>query len=164
MADDGSRAGRRALLVAVTGLAAIPCARLIGHAPLDSGARGWLRLANVNDLVESQPKRFAVIVDRKDGWVVEKGAEIGAVWLFLQGGKPAALSASCPHLGCGVQPTEGGFTCRCHDSKFDPIGKRVYGTAPRDLDALETRVTEGEVFVRFVRFRAGIKERVEVGG
>jgi cytochrome b6-f complex iron-sulfur subunit/menaquinol-cytochrome c reductase iron-sulfur subunit len=163
MANDESRPGRRALLVAVAGVAAIPCARLIGHAPLDSGARGWLRLAKVNDLVEAQPKRFAVIVDRRDGWVVEKSAEIGAVWLFLQRGQPAALSASCPHLGCGIRSTEAGFACGCHDTTFDGAGKRVRGPAPRDLDALETRVSDGEVLVRFVRFRSGIEARVEVG-
>ncbi len=162
MPNDETRTGRRSLLVAATGIAAVPCVRLIGHAPPDSGARGWFRLAKVNELVEGLPKRFAVVADRKDGWVVEQRAEIGAVWLFLRSGKPVALSASCPHLGCGIQVKEGGFVCRCHDSNFDPMGKRLDGPTLRDLDGLETRLTDGDVFVRFARFRAGTQEQTEI--
>ncbi len=29
-----------------------------------------------------------------------------------------AVDAHCPHLGCIVRPTEDGFICPCHQSRF----------------------------------------------
>jgi hypothetical protein len=41
-------------------------------------------------------------------------------------------------------------------------GEVLGGPAPRGMDELETRVDNGHVEVRFVRFRAQIKERIEI--
>lgn len=45
----------------------------------------------------------------------------------------AAMSLVCTHLGCIVKPTETGFDCPCHGSKFDSQGKVLGGPAPRGL-------------------------------
>jgi len=48
-----------------------------------------------------------------------------------------ALDAVCPHLGCLVEPNEGGgFMCPCHDSLFDPEGRALSGPATRALEHL----------------------------
>lgn len=49
----------------------------------------------------------------------------------------AAMSLVCTHLGCVVGESPDGFTCPCHGSKFDPVGKVVGGPAPRALRWLE---------------------------
>ncbi len=47
-----------------------------------------------------------------------------------------ALSITCPHLGCSVEPVTDGFVCRCHASRFDLQGGLVHGPATRPLQVL----------------------------
>jgi cytochrome b6-f complex iron-sulfur subunit len=48
-----------------------------------------------------------------------------------------ALDAVCPHLGCLVEPNEGGgFMCPCHDSLFDEEGRALTGPATQPLQHL----------------------------
>jgi cytochrome b6-f complex iron-sulfur subunit len=47
-----------------------------------------------------------------------------------------ALSALCPHLGCVITSTEGGFRCPCHGSTFDRHGTVQGGPAPTSLSWL----------------------------
>jgi cytochrome b6-f complex iron-sulfur subunit len=46
-----------------------------------------------------------------------------------------AVSAVCTHLGCVTQwkPEANMIACPCHGSKFQPIGKKIEGPAPRPL-------------------------------
>jgi Rieske Fe-S protein len=45
-----------------------------------------------------------------------------------------AISSVCTHLGCNVRHDQGqGFTCPCHGSAFDGLGRVVSGPAPRSL-------------------------------
>jgi cytochrome b6-f complex iron-sulfur subunit len=44
------------------------------------------------------------------------------------------ISSVCTHLGCNVRHEQGpGFTCPCHGSLFDGLGRVVSGPAPRSL-------------------------------
>lgn len=45
-----------------------------------------------------------------------------------------AISSICTHLGCTVAPTEWGFQCPCHGSKYTKVGKVIAGPAPRPLE------------------------------
>lgn len=54
-----------------------------------------------------------------------------------------AYSLICTHLGCTLDETGGGFSCPCHGSEFDPVGKVIRGPALDDLSPLELEVTEG---------------------
>lgn len=136
-------------------------------APLSEKGRGgrWVRTVKLDQLEEGEPKRVAIVDDRRDAWSVERNVELGSVWLVRRGDEVLALSAVCPHLGCSVNAVgsgrDAGFSCPCHTSAFDASGKRTSGPSPRDLDRLETKIEDGHVMVDFRRFRIGIEQKVE---
>lgn len=62
-----------------------------------------------------------------------------------------ALSADCPHSGCGVSIVNAPrLICPCHGSEFDFSGNRLAGPAPRGLTVLpsEFDATRGLLRVR----------------
>jgi len=135
-------------------LAVAPLARKVG------GGR-WVRTIPLDQLREGDPRRVAIVDDRRDAWTIERRVELGSVWLVRHGAEVRAFSAVCPHLGCSVNAVADGFACPCHTSSFDRGGKRASGPSPRDLDALATRVEDGVVLVDFRRYRIGVEDRVE---
>ena len=56
------------------------------------------------------------------------------LWVLSDDQGIAAVSTVCPHLSCVVKREgDGGFTCPCHGSRFEPRGKVVSGPSPRGL-------------------------------
>jgi cytochrome b6-f complex iron-sulfur subunit/menaquinol-cytochrome c reductase iron-sulfur subunit len=150
---------------AIAAATVIPAAAFVA-APVSSKGGGgrWVRTLRFEQLVEGEPKRVAIVDDRRDAWTIERGVELGSVWIVRHGDGASAFSSVCPHLGCSVNvaPQAGaGFSCPCHTSSFDRDGKRQSGPSPRDMDALATRIEDGFVVVDFRRFRIGIAEKVE---
>jgi cytochrome b6-f complex iron-sulfur subunit len=47
-----------------------------------------------------------------------------------------ALSLICPHLGCVVEKSEGGYQCPCHGSRFGELGELVNGPASHSLNSV----------------------------
>lgn len=91
---------------------------------------------------------------------------LGAVWLIRRGEAAhtlQALSAVCPHLGCLIDRQGDGFNCPCHVSAFTAEGRALDGPSPRGMDPLEVRVRDGNVMVKWVRFRLGTSDRVKEG-
>jgi menaquinol-cytochrome c reductase iron-sulfur subunit len=168
--DDDARTSRRGFTLAIVAgscaigaAAAIPAAAFVAAPVGSSGGGGrWVRTVRLDQLKEGEPKRVAIIDDRRDAWTIEKGVELGSVWLVKHGDKVTAFSAVCPHLGCSVNAVaDGAFSCPCHTSAFDPQGKKKSGPSPRDMDALATRIEEGFVAIDFRRFKIGVAEKVE---
>ncbi|MFH1920613.1 MAG: Rieske (2Fe-2S) protein [Planctomycetota bacterium] len=132
-----------------------------------SEAGRFIRVASLDMVPEKGPSQaVAVVADRTDAWNRFPNEPIGAVFLRRTGpNQVEALSVVCPHAGCSVeyQEAEGKFFCPCHEASFDPTGKRLDETSPspRDLDTVQAEVRDGEVWVRFQNFRAGIAEKVE---
>jgi cytochrome b6-f complex iron-sulfur subunit len=59
-----------------------------------------------------------------------------------------ALSALCPHLGCVITSTGGGFRCPCHGSTFDAHGTVLGGPAPKPLSWLKVGLApDGQITV-----------------
>ncbi len=173
--DGEPRTTRRTLAIAtalgacaVAAAAAVPAIALVA-APLSDEKRGgrWVKTVKLAQLEEGVARRVAIVDDRKDAWTVEKNVELGSVWLVREGDRVRAFSAVCPHLGCSVNAVpaangkDAGFACPCHTSSFDASGKRTSGPSPRDLDALETKIEDGQVAVDFRRFRIGVEQKVE---
>jgi len=63
-------------------------------------------------------------------------SEVPAVVIHNETGF-SALSLVCPHLGCTVEQSAGGFTCPCHGSTFDPSGTPLTGPADAPLSSLQ---------------------------
>ncbi len=175
--DGGARSGRRSVLGVLAGLSAagagvlwlVPATRYLAD-PLSrrmSGASRWKRVARFADLSAEAPVACAVVGERVDAWTRSPAQRLGTVWLRRKGERGlVALQAECPHLGCSIQhePTAHRFACPCHESFFDLEGKQTSGPSPRGMDALEARVTpEGDVEVKFARFRTQTRDRVELG-
>ncbi|WP_448571565.1 FAD-dependent oxidoreductase [Trichothermofontia sp.] len=58
---------------------------------------------------------------------------------------PTALSLTCTHQGCTVQPqADGSFHCPCHGAIYDRTGKVVSGPAKRDLPRFQVQARQGD--------------------
>ncbi|MBD2090473.1 FAD-dependent oxidoreductase [Microcoleus sp. FACHB-1515] len=56
-----------------------------------------------------------------------------------------AISLTCTHQGCTVQPQENGeFHCPCHGAIFDAEGRVVKGPAQRDLPKFQVSQRDGD--------------------
>jgi len=74
------------------------------------------------------------------------------VVLFRDGGRIAAISSVCTHLGCVLAVRERGFECPCHGSRFDSLGRRLTGPATRDLPWYQLDLlADGRAIVRIDR-------------
>jgi len=123
-----------------------------------------VRTVRLDQLKEGEPKRVAIVDDRRDAWTIERGVELGSVWLVRHGDKVTAFSAVCPHLGCSVNAVaDGAFACPCHTSAFDAQGKKKSGPSPRDMDSLDTKIEGDDLFVDFRRFKIGTAAREVIG-
>ena len=69
--------------------------------------------------------------------------------LGLDGGL-VALYQKCPHLGCRVPEcaTSQWFECPCHGSKYNQVGEKRAGPAPRGMDRFATEIgADGSLIV-----------------
>ena len=153
---------------AIGGLLMIPGAAYVLDPVLRNAGKKerWIRVAEFGSLSKDHPVSAPVIGEQVDAWTKSSAVRLGTVWLRVIGDdKVAAWNAECPHLGCKVafSTEKACFGCPCHDSSFSLDGQVQGGPAPRGMDALDARVQDGHVEVRFARFRAQIKERVEIG-
>lgn len=60
-----------------------------------------------------------------------------------------ALFQKCPHLGCRVPWCKSSqwFECPCHGSKYNRVGEKKGGPAPRGMDRFPVDVSEGQVVI-----------------
>jgi len=60
-----------------------------------------------------------------------------------------ALFQKCVHLGCRVPwcQTSQWFECPCHGSKYNRVGEKKGGPAPRGLDSFPVEVSDGDVII-----------------
>ena len=60
-----------------------------------------------------------------------------------------ALYQKCVHLGCRVPwcPSSQWFECPCHGSKYNRVGEKQGGPAPRGLDRFALEVSGGNIIV-----------------
>lgn len=135
----------------------------------DDAEGEFFPLARLGELEPGVPQARPVIAGREDAWVSYPSEPIGSVWLIRQpegSAEPVrALSAECPHLGCGVNLAAGGssFACPCHTSAFTLAGEPTNEIPPRPMDALEVKLSGDDdpvVLVRFRRFRPQSKEKI----
>jgi menaquinol-cytochrome c reductase iron-sulfur subunit len=151
--------------VAAAGAAVWPLAAAAtdteGMPPADAP---WIDVGAERDLHPGPPVKADLRAPVRDGFFTTL-MDLGAAWLVRTDAGITALSATCPHLGCGIQPrTDGvpGFGCPCHDSRFRSDGELEKGPAARGMDPLPVRVVAGRVQVQALRFAPGSAARRRV--
>jgi Rieske Fe-S protein len=153
------------------GVAAIPAGGLAlapAHTPSPhaQGGDGWTTVARLEELPVGRHVQVPVVGAEVDAWSVSADRRLGAVWLLRRGegaDSVQCLSAVCPHLGCLIEGRDDGFNCPCHVSAFSPDGRALTGPSPRAMDPIDVRVEDGNVKVKWVRYRLGVAERVQEG-
>ena len=128
----------------------------------------WVNLAKLDMLTTgAAPRLFEVFVERTDAWTRHARSAVGSVFVERLGEREVRVfQSACPHLGCAVEwrPERSVYFCPCHDSTFKSDGI-IAGKSPatRGLDTLTVEIRgEGEVWVKFQSFKAGIKDKVPV--
>jgi menaquinol-cytochrome c reductase iron-sulfur subunit len=151
---------------AVVGLPAVGALVDVAGKRTVVGADGFVPVARLAGLPEDgSPVQVPVVVEApRDAWNLMPPTTVGAVFVRREGDTVTALSSVCPHLGCGIdwRRERLGFECPCHESSFAPDGAVAAGPSPRPMDALEARVVDGRVEVRFQQFATGRADRVPV--
>jgi Rieske Fe-S protein len=141
---------------AVAALLSIPLARLT----LDplwriTGGVLWSDAGPAADFASVRtPMKLQIRIEQRDGWrkvLSEKPVYV----VNALDGRPRALSAVCPHLGCSVNWDErrGQFVCPCHGGVFASDGTYISGPPPRGMDELDSTVMAGRLKVRYQYFR-----------
>ena len=134
-----------------------------------SGRGDWITIAPLTALPEDgSPGRFPVVLKESiDAWTKKTNVPIGAVYLKrINGGGVVAFNVTCPHLGCAIdfRSAERDYFCPCHNSSFGLDGSIANpdSPSPRRMDSLQTKVEDGEIKVKYLDFRAGVKEKIPV--
>ena len=113
------------------------------------------RLSDIIDQVNSTREpvynpegRFYLVPYPKDAVPKAKDVYQGGVLAGMEAGV-TALYQKCVHLGCRVpwcKPAQW-FECPCHGSRYNRVGEKKGGPAPRGLDRFPVEVSGGSVVV-----------------
>jgi cytochrome b6-f complex iron-sulfur subunit len=92
--------------------------------------------------------RFYVVPYPKDDISKAKAVYSGGVLTGMEQGV-TALYQKCVHLGCRVPWCKSSqwFECPCHGSKYNRVGEKTAGPAPRGLDRFSVAVEGGQIVV-----------------
>lgn len=80
-----------------------------------------------------QPSRFHVGKPDDFPSGTKLALEDRRICLVRDGDQFAAVSTTCTHLGCIVSPSDTGYSCPCHGSRYDQDGNVTGGPAPKPL-------------------------------
>ena len=124
---------------------------------------GFLPAGQLDSFETGVPKRVELVSTLVDGWARSVGV-VGAAWVLRKpDGSVSALSSVCPHSACSIGlKTKQSYGCPCHDSAFAFDGTPQSGPSPRAMDPLDVQVKDGKVYVKWARFKVGVKERHEL--
>jgi cytochrome b6-f complex iron-sulfur subunit len=121
---------------------------------LSGGFGGKVRAGNLNDIVDQineEKKPFYVPEARsylvpypKEALPKAKSVYSDSLLPGMEAGM-VALFQKCVHLGCRVPwcQTSQWFECPCHGSKYNRVGEKKGGPAPRGLDRFPVEVAGG---------------------
>lgn len=161
---------RRSFLGVLSGLIAAGISTLLGvtagryvvlPALAAAESEQWTEAGTLQELPDGKPVRRSVIVTQTSGW--GRFSAQRPVWVIRRGDNVQVFSAVCPHLGCTVNEAAQGFVCPCHNSAWDSMGARLSGPTPRGLDALEHRLEDGALKIKYQDFKQGVAAQ-EVAG
>jgi menaquinol-cytochrome c reductase iron-sulfur subunit len=143
--------------IAIVGtLLAIPLVRF-SIFPLRKGTpeTDWSDVGPMEEFASiTEPVAKTITLDRRDAWQTTS-SQTAVYVLPSRAGQLRILSPICPHLGCSVhwEGSQDKFICPCHSGSFTADGERIAGPPPRSMDALESKVENGVLKVRYQYFR-----------
>jgi menaquinol-cytochrome c reductase iron-sulfur subunit len=121
------------------------------------------KVTKVSALSSGTPKRMNFLWPKEDAYIHETSVQ--SVWAIEHNPTDVTVfSPICPHAGCyyNWDAQAGQFRCPCHGSVFSISGKVIGGPAPRPLDTLPHEIKNGELYVKWERFKSGIPEKTEI--
>lgn len=131
------------------GLGIPAIAYIVGPSLKKEEAQNWIGLGSISKVELGKPTLFKTKILRQTGWIVNE--EQISVFVLTENGRDfVAMSNICTHLGCRVRWIDDReeFFCPCHNGVFDKDGQIVSGPVPRPLDRFETKVENGQLFIR----------------
>ena len=142
-------------------LLSAPVVRFIFY-PITAKTRDseWAEVGPLSEFANmNSPMRRDLEFVQRDGW--RKIVNTQVIYIDRVNGNLTALSSICPHLGCTAswKDSEGKFMCPCHGGVFARNGSYISGPPPRGMDALETKVVDGKLMVRYQYFRPNVPNR-----
>jgi nitrite reductase/ring-hydroxylating ferredoxin subunit len=124
----------------------------------------WVRAAALAALPDGKPERVPIIADRSDAWNNYPAEAIGAVFLCRNGSEVTAFQSICPHNGGGIgfDAAKDCFACPVHGARFNLKGDCLDkpSVSPRNMDTLDTKISDGEVWVKFEKFQDGTANKI----
>ena len=152
-----------AVVAFLNGLAlGIPVVKTLISAPPKKKSE-WNRISDVSSLPQDMPVEMKFAAKTEDAY--HYATVPFSVWVIKHStDKVTVFSPICPHLGCHFlwDPALKRFACPCHASVYSIDGKVLYGPAPRPLDPLPSKIVNGELFVRYERFKVGVSEKISL--
>ncbi len=150
------------MLLAVAGLGTVLIQGVASILNGKSQEGDWIPVDHIDRILPGKPTERTISYLTKDGW--EEKNDRQKVLILFEESEPVVYSSSCPHLDCPVSliPDEERFVCKCHMSYFDVQGKVMEGPSPRGLDPLPTKIEDGVLYCRWVRFQSGGSKSVEI--
>jgi menaquinol-cytochrome c reductase iron-sulfur subunit len=141
---------------AVSLILAIPLVRFSTY-PLRQSREDadWSDVGPVDEFTGlKEPVAKTIMVERRDAWR-STSSQTAVYVLPAQSGQFRILSPVCPHLGCSIRwiDAQNKFICPCHGGTFTAVGEYVSGPPRRSMDALDTKVVDGVLKVRYKSFR-----------
>lgn len=135
----------------------------------DAGPEGYVRVATLAAVPDDGvPRRFPVLIDRRDAWNFYPQEPSGAVYVRRESGAETVtvFHSTCPHAGCAVSyaAERQFYHCPCHNSAFGLDGEKIdlpgrENPSPRPMDSLdvdaERLAATGEIWIRFLDFHTG---------
>ncbi|HEY3341506.1 MAG TPA: ubiquinol-cytochrome c reductase iron-sulfur subunit [Anaerolineae bacterium] len=139
-----------AIIGAAIGVPAI--GYLISPAVKAASSDAWIPLGALANYPVGVPTSFTFTRSKVNGW--EKTVNSFAVYVIRGNGENVrVLSNVCTHLGCRVawNKDAGQYLCPCHDAHFGMNGEVISGPPPRPLNAYETKIENGALFIHLMQ-------------
>ena len=137
------------IIGAVIGIPAV--GYLISPAVKVEKSDAWIPLGALTNYPVGAPTPFSFTRTKVNGW--EKTVNSLSVYVIRGSGDTVrVISNVCTHLGCRVtwHKESSEYLCPCHDAHFGVNGEVLSGPPPRPLNAYETKIENGNLFMHLV--------------
>lgn len=108
-----------------------------------------IEIGPLENYPDGVPTLFTFTRTKVNGW--EKTVNSYGVYVLRRGEQISVLSNRCTHLSCRVKWNEetSAYRCPCHDAYFSIDGQVLGGPPPKPLDAIESSVEDGKIFINW---------------